>query len=147
MILSVSGALEQDVAGRAPELLRLGFGIQPSDQVPQPREPHRPSETERLLPHRAEFHFLPALRPEELRALRGRELERGVPGGYGAPPGLFHHFEQPGRRKIDRKSTRLNSSHSQISYAVFCLKKKIHPPLLPCCPIASRAHRRSVQRV
>src|SRR2546427_7609588 len=28
---------------------------------------------------------------------------------------------EPGR---DRKSTRLNSSHSQISYAVFCLKKK-----------------------
>src|SRR5256886_8145495 len=27
-------------------------------------------------------------------------------------------------REIDRKSTRLNSSHSQISYAVFCLKKK-----------------------
>src|SRR2546430_10824356 len=27
-------------------------------------------------------------------------------------------------RVIDRKSTRLNSSHSQISYAVFCLKKK-----------------------
>src|SRR2546430_12325355 len=27
----------------------------------------------------------------------------------------------------DRKSTRLNSSHSQISYAVFCLKKKTHP--------------------
>src|SRR2546430_7915564 len=26
----------------------------------------------------------------------------------------------------DRKSTRLNSSHSQISYAVFCLKKKNH---------------------
>src|SRR2546427_3274252 len=28
------------------------------------------------------------------------------------------------RRVLDRKSTRLNSSHSQISYAVFCLKKK-----------------------
>src|SRR5689334_24393644 len=27
--------------------------------------------------------------------------------------------------KIDRKSTRLNSSHSSISYAVFCLKKKM----------------------
>src|SRR2546430_12496992 len=27
-------------------------------------------------------------------------------------------------RAVDRKSTRLNSSHSQISYAVFCLKKK-----------------------
>src|SRR2546428_6351775 len=28
--------------------------------------------------------------------------------------------------RIDRKSTRLNSSHDQISYAVFCLKKKTH---------------------
>src|SRR2546430_9220275 len=28
------------------------------------------------------------------------------------------------RAALDRKSTRLNSSHSQISYAVFCLKKK-----------------------
>src|SRR2546430_8191501 len=36
--------------------------------------------------------------------------------------------------RLDRKSTRLNSSHSQISYAVFCLKKKkldiYHPVLL-----------------
>src|SRR5438270_4005804 len=31
----------------------------------------------------------------------------------------------------DRKSTRLNSSHSQISYAVFCLKKK-KEPVKPC---------------
>src|SRR2546430_3314144 len=30
----------------------------------------------------------------------------------------------PGLALADRKSTRLNSSHSQISYAVFCLKKK-----------------------
>src|SRR2546421_8131031 len=29
-----------------------------------------------------------------------------------------------GQRRQDRKSTRLNSSHDQISYAVFCLKKK-----------------------
>src|SRR5438270_12164128 len=44
-----------------------------------------------------------------------------------------HHPQGPRRaggapraagRPIDRKSTRLNSSHSQISYAVFCLKKK-----------------------
>src|SRR3712207_8371461 len=27
---------------------------------------------------------------------------------------------------VDRKSTRLNSSHANISYAVFCLKKKLH---------------------
>src|SRR3712207_7680591 len=31
---------------------------------------------------------------------------------------------QEGRRDGDRKSTRLNSSHANISYAVFCLKKK-----------------------
>src|SRR2546430_10928320 len=31
---------------------------------------------------------------------------------------------EPGTFHSDRKSTRLNSSHSQISYAVFCLKKK-----------------------
>src|SRR3712207_8333533 len=30
----------------------------------------------------------------------------------------------------DRKSTRLNSSHANISYAVFCLKKKNHSPCL-----------------
>src|SRR5688572_31314287 len=35
------------------------------------------------------------------------------------------HLHANGRAAfIDRKSTRLNSSHSQISYAVFCLKKK-----------------------
>src|SRR2546427_7551219 len=31
---------------------------------------------------------------------------------------------EPEVLQVDRKSTRLNSSHSQISYAVFCLKKK-----------------------
>src|SRR2546430_15611997 len=34
-----------------------------------------------------------------------------------------------GCRGVDRKSTRLNSSHSQISYAVFCLKKKKKTPI------------------
>src|SRR2546430_17244375 len=38
----------------------------------------------------------------------------------GAVIALDHHAAVVG----DRKSTRLNSSHSQISYAVFCLKKK-----------------------
>src|SRR3982751_4484869 len=32
------------------------------------------------------------------------------------------------RQLLDRKSTRLNSSHDQISYAVFCLKKKTERP-------------------
>src|SRR2546430_9581287 len=38
--------------------------------------------------------------------------------------------EQMLKKAIDRKSTRLNSSHSQISYAVFCLKKKKRSLLL-----------------
>src|SRR2546428_3764506 len=33
-------------------------------------------------------------------------------------------LELEGGDRVDRKSTRLNSSHDQISYAVFCLKKK-----------------------
>src|SRR2546430_11242272 len=42
--------------------------------------------------------------------------------------GVLHHRLADDRAlsvdQLDRKSTRLNSSHSQISYAVFCLKKK-----------------------
>src|SRR2546428_2985127 len=39
-------------------------------------------------------------------------------------PGPCHRPRGPGPPRKDRKSTRLNSSHDQISYAVFCLKKK-----------------------
>src|SRR2546430_6810190 len=46
--------------------------------------------------------------------------------------GTRSHCSAAGQRRgiRDRKSTRLNSSHSQISYAVFCLKKKKNPPPL-----------------
>src|SRR3712207_8187875 len=37
-----------------------------------------------------------------------------------------HHGGRVARLQ-DRKSTRLNSSHANISYAVFCLKKHVHP--------------------
>src|SRR3712207_8138301 len=59
------------------------------------------------------------------------ELDAPGPGnfdddGYGLEAGLRglvgERFELGG--SIDRKSTRLNSSHANISYAVFCLKKK-----------------------
>src|SRR3712207_6977718 len=36
-----------------------------------------------------------------------------------------NHLLEANLRLVDRKSTRLNSSHANISYAVFCLKKKI----------------------
>src|SRR5439155_5532786 len=38
--------------------------------------------------------------------------------------GMSFQYKQPVSKIIDRKSTRLNSSHVAISYAVFCLKKK-----------------------
>src|SRR5690348_17568965 len=49
--------------------------------------------------------------------------ERGGhrPANDAAAEGVEHHREI---EKTDRKSTRLNSSHPSISYAVFCLKKK-----------------------
>src|SRR3712207_8807473 len=37
----------------------------------------------------------------------------------------FQWFPQDTMEQLDRKSTRLNSSHANISYAVFCLKKKL----------------------
>src|SRR5688572_30892312 len=45
-----------------------------------------------------------------------------IPAGHPRRPSYFRCESIPPGR--DRKSTRLNSSHSQISYAVFCLKKK-----------------------
>src|SRR2546430_3322361 len=79
--------------------------------------------------------------PDRFRAaaLRGRDSGRrnfdrhraacrgepGADGGVAVRSGDRHlHWDWPGFEG-DRKSTRLNSSHSQISYAVFCLKKKI----------------------
>src|SRR2546430_13264275 len=46
------------------------------------------------------------------------------------------------RPGVDRKSTRLNSSHSQISYAVFCLKKKkaVRPYSHICISSRGAAH-------
>src|SRR2546430_8390282 len=56
--------------------------------------------------------------------------EATAPGAYydfaamdGTRPGIFFANLRD-MNEVDRKSTRLNSSHSQISYAVFCLKKK-----------------------
>src|SRR2546430_3152339 len=51
---------------------------------------------------------------EDLAGRAGLHRARGVPAAA----------RRRRRDRGDRKSTRLNSSHSQISYAVFCLKKK-----------------------
>src|SRR2546427_2885321 len=59
--------------------------------------------------------LLASARPLHVQGLCGPPGADAVHEGGAAVPGLGHQ---------DRKSTRLNSSHSQISYAVFCLKKK-----------------------
>src|SRR3712207_7712143 len=70
---------------------------------------------------------------------RGRVLPASRRPPYGRPlRPEEHHASRPvvdPHRPVppDRKSTRLNSSHANISYAVFCLKKKnnIYYPYLP----------------
>src|SRR5690349_23832226 len=52
---------------------------------------------------------------------RGRVLDRRRRGDHPAGP---RDVRSGARDEGDRKSTRLNSSHVEISYAVFCLKKK-----------------------
>src|SRR5256885_3581288 len=74
------------------------------------------------------FPYTTLFRSLELPAARARgddervaaeARHRGLEGRQRAQRGIEEHQAQ------DRKSTRLNSSHLVISYAVFCLKKKI----------------------
>src|SRR5438270_10588494 len=53
-------------------------------------------------------------KPYDMKELIGKVVDDGD----------FFELQPNYAGNIDRKSTRLNSSHSQISYAVFCLKKK-----------------------
>src|SRR2546430_3597840 len=81
----------------------------------RPRE--RPAPPGRLTPARVRRGF------RNIRAKVCCPAGAPKPGkpGPGRPPGSKNR--RPAPRPEDRKSTRLNSSHSQISYAVFCLKK------------------------
>src|SRR3712207_6945533 len=62
-------------------------------------------------------------------ASKGPQSERFVRREIAAVLGALDalHRGQALHRDLDRKSTRLNSSHANISYAVFCLKKKNTP--------------------
>src|SRR5256885_9939398 len=80
-----------------------------------------------LFPYTTLFRSLPCL--AEARIALGRRRELGG-GELGTQP-IEHQRplrqtlgEAAAAREQDRKSTRLNSSHLVISYAVFCLKKK-----------------------
>src|SRR3712207_8020189 len=58
--------------------------------------------------------------------LLGQE-DRGLGLGVGGSLGLRQPALELRDLAVDRKSTRLNSSHANISYAVFCLKKQTKP--------------------
>src|SRR3712207_7811293 len=91
-----------------------------------------------LFPYTTLFRSAPGTE-EQLRQMAGRiysqRLDRSKPLWelwvvQGLDDGRFalitktHHAMIDGIAGIDRKSTRLNSSHANISYAVFCLKQK-----------------------
>src|SRR2546427_6383787 len=71
-------------------------------------------------------------RGRDRHAQEGREEQRQRAAAFCAEAShglelgdlLAHGLDDAPSAEQDRKSTRLNSSHSQISYAVFCLKKK-----------------------
>src|SRR6476660_10131060 len=69
------------------------------------------------------FFFLMIRRPPRSTLFPYTTLFRSRDARGGLSPGATARDRQPPRRR-DRKSTRLNSSHQIISYAVFCLKKK-----------------------
>src|SRR3712207_7598583 len=77
----------------------------------------------------------------DLGHVRERDQQRPVDAYEpGRPPLLFQRGERGADERVavgDRKSTRLNSSHANISYAVFCLKKqnkRSHPRDFPFPP-------------
>src|SRR3712207_8173451 len=77
------------------------------------------------------FPYTTLFRSEELeRSLEAVEKEKGWDHRIlfieSDDPSLVRRYKES-RRPQDRKSTRLNSSHANISYAVFCLKKKNTP--------------------
>src|SRR5690349_23591086 len=91
----------------------------------------RPPPCSTLFPYTTLFRSLVWRAPESLYAVRTvPEVLGPHPAGLG--PSSLEVGARPlpaGEvRSLDRKSTRLNSSHVEISYAVFCLKKKTSWP-------------------
>src|SRR5205085_12182258 len=87
----------------------------------------RPPPTSTLFPYTTLFRS-PVIHGTGLARDAGRPVAHGGRrrrgGRPAARPGRYGGAHPRGAAPRDRKSTRLNSSHSQISYAVFCLKKK-----------------------
>src|SRR6266567_2749924 len=84
-----------------------------------------PLGSSRFVPSISYFFFLMILRPPRSTLFPYTTLFRSFSRNRGHPRRRLQPHRRGRRaRPKDRKSTRLNSSHSQISYAVFCLNKK-----------------------
>src|SRR2546422_3618168 len=73
------------------------------------------------------FTFVPEESPRDTNGLPARAIRRNASAAVAARATCAGSVAGPtmaNRLATDRKSTRLNSSHGYISYAVFCLKKK-----------------------
>src|SRR2546422_6078741 len=75
-----------------------------------------------LFPYTTLFRSRGGRRGPRSQGLHGARRDGGGSGRAGAA--LVRAKARQSRARPDRKSTRLNSSHGYISYAVFCLKKK-----------------------
>src|SRR3712207_8042468 len=75
-----------------------------------------------LFPYTTLFRSNPQV-PEGINAITVRLLSKDPLDRYASDAELIEDLERF-LAGLDRKSTRLNSSHANISYAVFCLKKK-----------------------
>src|SRR3712207_7455415 len=88
------------------------------------RRPPRPT----LFPYTTLFRSLgrhpPAVFPDRLHVGLGQILRAAEGDDQGLGQAGVFFLGQVALLHADRKSTRLNSSHANISYAVFCLKKK-----------------------
>src|SRR3989449_5470507 len=106
---------------RERETRRIGLHRQrPPNRSPLPAKQgnRRRADRPRLMPvrRRRRRQPTPGDLPRETQAVEPQRVVFAEPGRK--------HVGFPGTRGQDRKSTRLNSSHGYISYAVFCLKKK-----------------------
>src|SRR3712207_7330145 len=84
-----------------------------------------------LFPYTTLFRSAPGVQPQVLRLdveLADPLADQGIRVDAALARELHQVAERDLHARRDRKSTRLNSSHANISYAVFCLKKKTRLP-------------------
>src|SRR3712207_95436 len=89
------------------------------------QDPSNPADTNQLMSQTATFTQVEKLTELAKQNSSILALQRSSSAGAMVGQTVTYTDETGASKTGDRKSTRLNSSHANISYAVFCLKKKI----------------------